>query len=253
MSTFYQWIIKTAGKSSIYYTGQAGFIFKTKSGTTIGVDLYLSDCVERFDGFKRLSPKVVKIEELDLDYIIATHCHFDHFDIDAMPMLMSHRNTQLLAAEDCREHVYNLKLDLERITFLHEEDTAFCKDIKVQAVFCDHGIGAPLAIGLVLNFDMLKVYIAGDTALRLDKAEGIAQCGPFDVMIAPINGAFGNLNETEAVRLCKFQKPKLMIPCHFWTFAEHHGDPGRFEEEMQKELPRQKYLILAAGEWIVLE
>lgn len=252
MNTFFQSLIKSAGKSCIYFAGQAGFIFKSRAGTCVGVDLYLSDCVERFDHMKRLSPKVVRPEELELDFIIATHWHLDHFDIDSMPFLMANRRTKLLAAEDCRKHVDNLKIDLNRTTFVREGDCVQCSDVTVRAVFCDHGTGAPLAVGLVISFDDIRIYIAGDTALRLDKAEEIAQYGPFDVMIAPINGAFGNLNEAEAVKLCSFHKPKLMIPCHYWTFAGHHGDPGKFEEELQRKLPEQNYLIMAAGEWTVV-
>ncbi|AET70509.1 putative Zn-dependent hydrolase of beta-lactamase fold protein [Desulfosporosinus orientis DSM 765] len=251
MSIYLNSIVDNAGKTSVLHVGQAGFIFKSKKGITVGVDLFLTDCVERFDSLKRLSPKVVRPDELNLDYIIATHWHLDHFDVDAMPFIMANRKTKLLAAEDCREHVDNLKLDLNRTIFLSEGDTMQCDDVEVHAVFCDHGTGAPLAIGIVLYIDGYKIYIAGDTALRLDKAVDIAEYGPFDVMIAPINGAFGNLNEVEAVSLCEVHKPKLMIPCHFWTFAEHHGDPGKFMEEI-KRLPDHKYLIMAAGETAVI-
>ena len=43
------------GKTHIFFLGQAGFVFKSSTGTVLGVDLYLSDCVERFDGFKTTS------------------------------------------------------------------------------------------------------------------------------------------------------------------------------------------------------
>lgn len=244
---------ETAAKLEIYYAGQAGFIFRSPRGTTIGVDLYLSDCVERFDNMKRLSPKLLNPQELHLDYVVATHWHLDHFDIDAMPFLMANRETRLLAAGDCRQHVENLQLDRNRTTFIGEGDCVVCDDILVHAVFCDHGTGAPEAVGLVLEFEKARVYIAGDTCLRLDMAEKIAQYGPFDVMIAPINGAFGNLNESEAVTLCGFHKPRWMIPCHFWTFAQHHGDPGVFVSEMETRLPDQKYLLMAAGETVAVE
>ena len=58
MIDFVQKLSKTENKSSLFYVNQAGYVIKTKNGTTLGLDLYLSDCVERFDGFKRLAPKV---------------------------------------------------------------------------------------------------------------------------------------------------------------------------------------------------
>lgn len=239
------------GKTSLIFVAQAGFILKSSKGTTMGIDLYLSDCVERFDGFKRLSPKVFSPAELELDYLTATHWHLDHFDIDAVPLLMANRKTKLVCAEDCKQHVDNLHLDEKRVTYIKTGDHITCGDIDIDAVFCDHGTGAPLAVGLVITVDGYKIYIAGDTSLRLDKAPEIAEYGPFDVMIAPINGAFGNLNETENVQLCAFHKPKLSIPCHFWTFAEQHGDPGVYMNEMEKMLPHQKYYIMAPGEQII--
>ena len=240
-------------KTSLIYLNQAGFILKSQAGTTMGVDLYLSDCVERFDGFKRLSPKVAAPEELHLDYIVASHWHLDHFDIDAMPLLMSNGKTRLICAEDCREHVKNLHLDNNRVTFIKEGDSIQCGDITLHAVFCDHGAGAPLAVGFVIELDDFRIYSAGDTCLRMDKAQNIKKMGPFDVMIAPINGAFGNLNEQENVMLTEFHQPKLSIPCHFWTFAEHHGDPGLWLQQVKEQLPNQKYRLMAPGEQIYFD
>ena len=240
------------GKTSLNFVAQAGFVLKSKKGTTMGVDLYLTDCVERFDGFKRLSPKVMS-PNFPLDYVVCSHWHLDHFDIDAIPLLMSNRRTQLICTPDCQDHVKNLHLDEKKVKYVKAGETIKCGDISIHAVFCDHGEGAPLAVGFVFEIDGYKIYSAGDTCLRLDKAEKIAKHGPFDVMVAPINGAFGNLNEAENVELCKLHRPKLSIPCHFWTFAEQHGDPGVWMERMKEDLPDQKYRILAAGEQLVLD
>lgn len=241
------------GKTGLFYIAQAGFILKSTKGISIGIDLYLSDCVERFDGFKRLSPKVFNPSEICLDYVVATHWHLDHFDIDSMPWLMSSKKTSLLAADDCHEHVKTLGLDESRIIYIKEGDRINCSGIIVNAVFCDHGNSAPKAVGLVIEIDGYKIYIAGDTCLRIDKAHDIAKYGPFDVMIAPINGAFGNLNESDNVDLCAFHRPYLSIPCHFWTFAEQHGDPGLWKRMMNEKLPDQKYLLMAPGENVSLQ
>ena len=240
------------GKTSLFFIAQAGFVLKSKAGTTVGVDLYLTNCVERYDGFKRLSPKIMDPSAV-LDYIVASHWHLDHFDIDAVPFLMGNRRTKLICAVDCRQHVDALHLDEQRVTYVQVGDTVQCGDIKLHVVFCDHGTGAPHAVGLVFEVDGYKVYFAGDTCLRLDKASEIAGYGPFDVMIAPINGAFGNLNEADNVELCSYHQPRVSIPCHYWTFAEQHGDPGLWMEKMKERLPDQKYRLLAPGEQFVLD
>ncbi len=249
---FEEKLMQINNKTSLNYVVQAGFVLKSKKGTTMGVDLYLSDCVERFDGFKRLSPKVMS-PDFELDYVVVSHWHLDHFDIDAMPFLMANKKTKLICADDCHDHIKNLNISEKRVTYMKMDETVICDDIVIHSVFCDHGIGAPLAVGFVFEIDGYKIYLAGDTCLRLDKAAEVSKYGPFDIMIAPINGAFGNLNEKENVELCAYHKPRLSIPCHFWTFAEQHGDPGLWMEIMNKELPNQEYLIMTASEQLVLQ
>ena len=93
------------GQTHLFYVGQAGFILKSKSGQTLALDLYLSDCGERFEGhigFKRLLPRMLNPQEVIFDYIIATHPHFDHYDVDSMPFLMSNPYTRLFASVDCK-------------------------------------------------------------------------------------------------------------------------------------------------------
>ena len=249
----YQIMAAPLGKTHIFWVGQAGFVFKSKKGTILGLDMYLSDCVERFDGFKRLCPQLLMPEDIIFDYVVSSHWHLDHFDIDAMPLLMANRKTNLIAAADCKEQAEQLNLDKSRITYVLKGDKISCDDIELEAVFCDHGENTPLAVGFIITIDGKKIYFAGDTCLRLDMAPEIAEKGPFDVMIAPINGAFGNLNEEDAIKLCAFHNPKLFIPCHFWTFAEQYGNPGKLILDMKKELPEQKYILMTQGEQLVLE
>ena len=62
------------GQTHLFSTGQAGFIIKTKTGKLIGIDLYLSDCVERVEsdhvGYRRLLPKILSTDELVFDAIV---------------------------------------------------------------------------------------------------------------------------------------------------------------------------------------
>ena len=89
----------------------------------------------------------------------------------------------------------------------------------------------------------------GDTAYREDLLENEELKG-VDLLILPINGAFGNLNEAECIALAEKLEPKLTIPCHYGMFASHHGDVGRFYELMsEKKLP---FLIMRQGEQYTL-
>ncbi|MDD5017418.1 MAG: MBL fold metallo-hydrolase [Eubacteriales bacterium] len=236
------------GVTYLIYLGQAGYIIKSASGSLIGIDLYLSNCLERYDGFKRLMPCILKPEETALDYVVASHAHYDHFDVDAMPGIMANGRTKLFASKNCAAEVERLGIRQDAVTYIERGRTYAAGDAQITCVFCDHGKAAPDAVGLIISVDGKKLYFAGDTRLRTDEAEKLLKLGPFNVMVAPINGAFGNLNEDEMVTLCSVIRPNLAIPSHYWCFAEHGGNPGLFIKIIKERLPEQKYMLMAQGE-----
>ena len=71
-------------------------------------------------------------------------------------------------------------------------------------------------------------------------------------MMAPINGAFGNLNEAQAAATAGIVRPALTSPCHYWNFAEHGGNPDLFAKAMQTEQSDLPYLLMRPGESITL-
>ena len=90
------------GKTTLTFAGQAGFILEAADGLRVGVDLYLSNCCERYVGFKRLLPYLYDPLTLELDVVVATHAHYDHFDPDSVPLLLGNGKTRLVAARDVR-------------------------------------------------------------------------------------------------------------------------------------------------------
>lgn len=244
--------VRTAnpGKTQLFSAGQAGFILKSCSGQLLGIDLYLSECVERLEGhpgFKRLLPRLLEPEELALDVLIASHPHWDHFDMDAVPGLLANGKTRLFASADCAALVRDLGLSEERVCYVRPGDSAQIGDFILHFINCDHGKGAPDAVGVVIEVDAIRVFFAGDTCLRLDRTEEILKFGPIDVMLAPINGAYGNMNERDCVQLAEAVRPGLTVPCHYGMFASHGGDPGLFYEEMKRH-PELSMLLMAMGE-----
>ncbi len=231
------------------FAGQAGFILQTEKGFRIGIDLYLSDCCNRYFGLKRLMPYVFNPEEMELDLLIATHAHYDHFDPDSIPLMMKNGKTKLICAPDCKVETEMLNLDQSRITYLKVGDVFENADVKITAMPCDHGEEAPEAIGLFIEADGRRIYIAGDTCFREDTFSREELSGA-DVLIMPINGAFGNLNETEGAKAAGIIKAKLTIPCHYWNFAEHFGSPHLFMQQMDENYPDLKYNLMRVGETI---
>ena len=239
--------------TSIFAVGQAGFIIKSNSGQMLAIDLYISDCVERIEGnvgFKRLLPKILSPFDLEFDAVICTHPHCDHFDIDAVPEMLSNGRTKLFCSIDCAELVKTLQMEYNKtqITYVKPSESYEVGDFHINFVNCDHGSGALDAVGVVVSVDGKTIYEAGDTCLRLDRVGEISQ--PLDVLIAPINGSYGNLDEEECSVLAEYLKPNITIPCHYGMFAAHHGDVGKFYDVMtEKGLP---FLLMQQGEQYVI-
>ena len=235
----------------LYWLGQAGFVIKSQAGKTLGIDLYLSECVETVEGhvgYHRLMPQLVDPATLTLDVLIATHYHRDHFDADAMPQLMAGGRTQLFCAYDCKDDVETLGVDKGRTTFVKPGDVCERDGFGLSFIHSDHGQGAPQAVGVIITVDGKRVLVVGDTCLHLDwKGEYLSE-GPIDVLIAPINGAYGNLNEEENVQLTAVLQPRLAGPCHFGMFASHGGHPGKWKDLMEEQLPAQPYKLFTMGE-----
>lgn len=246
----------SAGETHLFSVGQAGFIIKSAGGQLLAIDLYLSECVEKPEGhagFKRLLPKILDPSELTFDVVICTHPHLDHFDIDAVPELMAGGRTELLCSVDCGRLAEQLYMDRHRsrITYVRPGESYDIGDFHIDFVNCDHGAGAPDAVGVVVTVDGKRIYEAGDTCLRLDRVGEIMSIGDIDVMIAPINGAYGNLNEEECVELAGALRPVVTVPCHYGMFASHHGDVGKFYDLMtERELP---FLLMRQGEQYTLK
>ena len=253
MNNFISTVLSTAVEKNsvaVFFLGQAGFLIKTDSGKLLAIDPYLSNCCERFFGFKRLMPQIVTADELNLDYLVVSHAHYDHFDPDSVPTLLGNK-TKFIGAKDTLVEIERLQLKGD-ITTLKVGEVYNDGEIKITAVPCDHGELAPDAIGLLIEISGKKIYYMGDTAYREDLISSPLFTS-VDLLLLPINGAFGNLNEYEASKVCSVIKPKLAVPCHYWNFAEHGGNPNIFQTEMKTNYKDINFILMRQGEKIILK
>lgn len=231
----------------LFWLGQAGFLLKDFDGNIIVIDPYLTDCGERIKGFKRLSPKIISPSELEPDIYITTHIHFDHFDVDAIPIVSASHETKFFGPKSCIDKFVQIGIKPERLKLLEQNKALYYKDIMIKAVFADHGELAPDAIGLIMNIKGIKIYFSGDTAYCPDKMDEIIKFNP-DIAVLSVNGRFGNLNSEEGAKVARDINAKIAIPCHFWTFREHGGDPLLFEQEMKKNASECRVKFMYQGE-----
>jgi len=236
--------------SKIIFLGQAGFLIENKDGKWLAIDPYLSDCVERVEpnhiGYKRLQPKMFRPEDLDLNVLVCTHYHRDHYDIDSVPTMMQNKKTKLFCPKDCLQDTVVQNLDKGRVNIIEPGISAEIDGFSIHFINCDHGDGAPSAVGVIVETDGKRILEVGDTCLRLDRVGEYKNFGDIDVLIAPINGMYGNLDAADCVKLSDALCPRLTIPCHFGMFADHRGSPADFIKLMSE--TKRKFLLMAMGE-----
>jgi len=207
----------TGTETEITFMGQAGFEIKSKAGKTLGIDFYLSDCVERIEpdheGYKRLVVAPIKAEDVKTDILIATHAHGDHYDYDAIPIILENGHTKLYSSLTCPMG-----------TKVKAGDRIVEEGFDISFVRCSHGKSAPDAVGVLVEVDGKRILEVGDTCLCLDYVDEYLQKGSVDVLIGPINGAYGNMTEEDFEQLTKAINPKLAIPCHTGMFKAHGGN-----------------------------
>lgn len=247
MLNFAMKVISSKGPA-LFSTGQAGYIVKNRNGELLAIDLYLSNCVERLEGhkgFKRLLPQILNPSDIQFDYIICTHPHLDHFDIDAVPEMVS-KGAKLFCSIECAKLIKQMQMEYyaDQIMYVKPGDRITAGDFNITFVNCDHGTGAPDAVGVVVHVDGKTIYEVGDSCLRLDTIDEIPQ--PLDVLISPINGMYGNMDSEDTAKLASIINPQITIPCHYGMFASHGGDLKHFYDVMiEKKLPM---MIMQQGE-----
>ncbi|MEN6535743.1 MAG: MBL fold metallo-hydrolase [Bryobacteraceae bacterium] len=238
------------GELAIFWLAQAGFAFKTASGVVVCIDPYLSDVVEKAFGFKRMMACPIAAEDVPADLVICTHEHLDHMDSEALPILAKCPRTRFAGPAECVKGFEKAGISPERRVLLTPDSEINLTGVRIFSVYADHGDLAPDAIGVVLDFDGIRVYHTGDTAYRPERLRKAIELSP-DVLLPCINGRYGNMDAEEAALLTRDVSPQLAIPAHFWMFVEHGGDPAAFIEHSARHAPKVKAVVMKPGEMLL--
>ncbi len=234
------------GSLAIAWMGQAGFLIKNSRGKVMALDVYLSDLAEKQDGNKRLMPALCLPEELDVDVVLASHKHTDHLDLDSIPVWLN-RGARLYCCTESKELCTSAGLPPAKITAMEKGGVEETGGYRIEAVFADHGDTAPAALGFLIESDGVRIYFTGDTSYQQEKMRYAAE-QDIQVLLPPINGEYGNMNERDAAMLAAQVKAQITIPCHFWTFARHGGNPYDFVLAMREMAPGCRSYLMAQGE-----
>ncbi|MDG0791296.1 MBL fold metallo-hydrolase [Cohnella ginsengisoli] len=247
------------GQVSVTWLGQAGYVIKACPDIYLVIDPYLSDICEQNLGrqFKRLMPAVLTVEELNqlpLAAYLITHHHEDHLDPPIIQALQG-GDYPFLAPPDSVSILRGLNVASDRCLPLAQDARVVRKGFTVTGTFADHGELAPDAVGIIIETAGKVIYHMGDTCLNEAELQKLRDKWPsIDLLIVPINGKYGNMNEAEAIKAIGILQPKHVLPCHFWMLpANSGGDVAWFCEHAAAACPDVEVRLLTQGDRFILE
>ena len=217
--------------------GQTGFRFEF-AGIVIYVDPYLSNSVQEkeADDLARLIPiPVLPIDITDADWIIITHEHRDHCDLDTLlPISEASSMCYFLGPPAVVDTLENAGINPERIW------TARCGvarqlglEWEIHPVPSAHprverdDQGACRWLGYVIRAGSRYIYHAGDTSVDKEVIAAIKAVGKIDMAFLPVNernyyrerrGIIGNMSVREAFHFAEEIGASAVVPTHWDMF-----------------------------------
>ncbi len=234
------------GGTRITYLGHSTFRIVTPGGEQIIIDPFLTNNPHTPDELKQVG---------ELDTILITHGHFDHFD-----------DVESLAAQTGAVTLSNFEImsylqsqGVETAQPIMKGGTAQVGGVKVTATNAFHGSSIALddgsyiyagePMGYVLEFESgFKLYHAGDTCLFGDM-QLIGELYNPDLALLPIGDrlTMGPLEAAHAVRLLGVDH---VVPLHYSTdvMPIFTGTPEKFREHLNEIAPGTTVHVMEPGD-----
>jgi L-ascorbate 6-phosphate lactonase len=232
---------------TLRWLGQAGFVL-SGGGSRMLVDPWLTAHPLR-------ARRPVAIADLpdDIRWLLATHEHGDHLDLDALPALLDRfPDLDVVVPSPLCDRV----IDADRRARVHgvqPGDRIGLGDVTATVVHAWHGVeaadgysnghglrgdGCTPFVGFVLEFPGLTAYHAGDTIADEGLVEELRPLG-IDVALLPVNGRdaareaagiVGNLDAREAAALASAIGARILVPMHHDMVRGNRARIGRAVE-----------------------
>jgi L-ascorbate metabolism protein UlaG (beta-lactamase superfamily) len=232
-----------ARQAGFLWLGQAGFAVRV-GGATALIDPFLSP----YDG-RVYESSLLAGEATDVDVVLCTHEHVDHFDAVAAPAIAAASpGAVFVVPTPIVDMVTEVGIAADRVVGIQPGEPLELAGLSVRAVPAMHGVtmddaygfGEDLSdgmirfVGFVLEAGGLRLYHAGDT-IHYEGMEDTLRTFDVDVAMLPINGRdperegrgiVGNLSEREAAWLAAEIGAGVLLPMHYDLFARNRGEPS---------------------------
>jgi L-ascorbate metabolism protein UlaG (beta-lactamase superfamily) len=232
------------GGTRITFLGHATFQLVTAGGEQIIIDPFLTENPQTPDELKRVG---------ELDTILITHGHFDHFS-DVMPL---QGQTGAATVSNFEIFSYLQREGVENAMPVQKGGTIQVGGIKVTATHAFHSSSIALddgttiyagePMGYVIEFESgFRLYHAGDTAVFGDM-QLIGELYRPDLALLPI-GDQVVMSPYEAAHATRLLGVQHVVPIHYGTFPFLPGTPEEFQEHLNQIAPNTTVHVMQPGD-----
>jgi L-ascorbate 6-phosphate lactonase len=238
----------SAGGSTLTWLGQAGFLLETE-GLRLLIDPFLSE----YDARLYPPPPAKPLAER-IDWLLVTHEHLDHLDVDFVPILAEHSPAAgVVLPTPIVDQADRLHAGLRTIGVQPGDSLELSPSVQLQVLPAWHGVemadaysrgpdvdGLCYFVGYVIRAPGISIYHSGDTVVTDELRDALAGQA-IDVALLPINGRdyyrersglIGNMDAREAVRLAQELGVRVLVPMHWDLFAGNTVRPGSAVDEV---------------------
>ncbi|MCD8889219.1 metal-dependent hydrolase [Staphylococcus arlettae] len=176
------------------------------------------------------------VSNLEVDYIILTHGHGDHFG-DTVEIAQKN-NATVIGTAELADYLTTLvgydnvrPMNIGGKVSFDFGTLKFVQAFHSSSLTDDNGIPVYLGMpmGAILELEGKTIYHTGDTGLFSDM-KLIADRHPVDICFVPIGDNFTMGIDDASYAINQFIKPQISIPIHYDTFPYIEQDPNDFKE-----------------------
>lgn len=180
-----------------------------------------------------IDPYQIKEKTQDADFILITHEHYDHYDVESIKKVMNEKTKIIFP-------------DSMATTILPTFSRTQLVGVVPNETYCIEGLNLETIpsyntnknfhtrnknwVGYIITINKERIYIAGDTDITEENQN--IQC---DIALVPIGGTY-TMTAIEAANLINIIHPKVAIPTHYASIVGTLKDGEIFKENLNKDI-----------------
>jgi L-ascorbate metabolism protein UlaG (beta-lactamase superfamily) len=208
------------GSLRCIFIGHSTFLFRSAGGQTVLVDPFFADGFQLGDHYERyLSPPAVSPGDIRrCDCIFVSHIHGDHYDPDAIEIIMKNTSARLYAPAEVIDDFTSRGATSSRLECIEENGVYTVGDLSLQTCAgYDNSYDAlkrANKYSLIIDDGMSRLFYSGDCHHLPPCIKGER----FDSMFC-----WPHTSDTRLVELCTGIAVRRFVMMHTGRFA-----PGKF-------------------------